>query len=133
MHAELTHAAFAEKFFRKIPYDIRKTLTPEQYQAIEKAFASQWKRHPLDIRHSFGFWRWRYYFVLIGGRDRRILSRKQQRLFSLAEFYFLMAYATTSALFGLLILYLVKSALGIDVFPNFHVGIWTWLQANIFT
>ena len=133
MHAELTQSAFSEKFFKKIPYDIRKSLTPEQYQAIETAFASQWKRHPLDVRHSFGFWRWRYYFVLIGGRDHRILSRKQQRFFSLAEFYFLMAYATTSALFGLLILYLIKSALGIDVFPNFHVGIWTWLVNDVFS
>ena len=26
----------------------------------------------------------------------------------------------------LLALYMLKSALGIDVFKNFHVGIWTW-------
>jgi hypothetical protein len=26
----------------------------------------------------------------------------------------------------LLTLYMIKSALGIDVFQNFHVGIWDW-------
>lgn len=132
MSTELTSDAFSKAFFEKIPNSIRETLTPEQYQAIEKAYSSQWRRHPLDVRFSFGFWRWRYYVVLVGGRDRRQLTRKQQRFFSLAEFYFLMAYALTSALFGLLILYLIKSALGIDIFPNFHVGIWGWLQQSVF-
>lgn len=130
MSTTLTSAEFSKKFFEKIPHSIRESLTPEQYQAIEQAYSAQWKRHPLDIRYSFGFWRWRYYVVLIGGRDRRRLTRKQQRFFTLAEFWFLMAYATSSALFGLLILYLIKSALGIDLFPNFHVGIWTWLTGQ---
>jgi len=132
MSTVLTSDEFSKKFFEKIPHSIRESLTAEQYQAIEKAYSEQWKRHPLDFRFSFGFWRWRYYVVLIGGRDRRRLTRKQQRFFSLAEFYFLMAYAASSALFGLLILYLIKSALGIDIFPNFHVGIWGWLQTSVF-
>jgi hypothetical protein len=130
MSTSLTSEAFSQKFFEKIPHSIRNSLTPEQYQAIEQAYSEQWKRHPIDIRYSFGFWRWRYYIVLIGGRDRRRLTRKQQRFFTLAEFWFLMAYAASSALFGLLILYLIKSALGIDLFPNFHVGIWTWLTGT---
>jgi hypothetical protein len=37
-------------------------------------------------------------------------------------------FVTVSTLFGLLVLFLVKSAMGIDIFPNFSLGIWGWFQ-----
>lgn len=33
---------------------------------------------------------------------------------------------TISTLLGLLVLYLLKSAAGIDLFPGFSLGIWGW-------
>ena len=32
---------------------------------------------------------------------------------------------------GVLILYLVKSALGIDLIPGFLFGVWGWFQENV--
>ena len=40
-------------------------------------------------------------------------------------------FITFSVLSGLLILYLIKSALGINLFENFSLGIWSWFKANI--
>ena len=74
------------------------------------------------------FWRFRYYFVFLAGRDRRALSRQQERFFRGTELTFLFGFLGFSALLGLLILYLLKSAAGIDLFPNHSLGIWDWFQ-----
>ncbi|MGV6818279.1 MAG: hypothetical protein ACWA44_13560 [Thiotrichales bacterium] len=132
MAAELSQDAFLQKFFERIPQNVTDSLTADQRTAIEKAVQQQWATHPVDIRYSFGFWRWRYFFVFLAGRDRRVLTRRQERFFTLAEFYMLMGFLTFSTLLGLLVLYLIKSWMGIDIFPNFSFGIWTWFNANVF-
>jgi hypothetical protein len=35
---------------------------------------------------------------------------------------------TVGTVLGVLILYLVKSALGIDLIPGFSFGVWGWFQ-----
>lgn len=37
-------------------------------------------------------------------------------------------FMTVSTLFGILVLYLVKSAMGIDLIPGFSWGVWDWFQ-----
>lgn len=128
---EAAPAAFLEKFFERIPENISDSLTTDQRIAIESAVNQQWASHPIDIRHSFGFWRWRYFFVFLAGRDRRALTRRQERFFTLAEFYLLIGFLALSTVLGLLVLYLIKSWLGIDVFPNFSFGVWDWFNANV--
>ena len=46
-----------------------------------------------------------------------------------ALFYLCITFA---CLFGLLLLYLIKSALGIDLIPGFSLGIWGWFKAHVF-
>ncbi|HBB24465.1 MAG TPA: 3-phosphoshikimate 1-carboxyvinyltransferase, partial [Pseudomonas sp.] len=36
-----------------------------------------------------------------------------------------------SALVGLVILYLLKSALGINLFPDFSLGLWDWFKESL--
>ena len=43
----------------------------------------------------------------------------------------LTVFLSFSALLGLVVLYLIKSAMGIDLFPNFSLGIWSWFKENI--
>ena len=131
MQALLTPEEFSEKFFERIPTALSETFTDEQLAALQNAFAEKWASHPVDIRHSFGFWRWRYYFVVIGGHERRDLTRRQEQLFHLTEMYLLAVYLGSSILLGLIAIYLTKSALGIDLFPNFHLGIWTWVEQSV--
>jgi hypothetical protein len=131
MQASLTQDNFSKKFFERIPEELGETFTQEQLSALEDIFAEKWANHPVDIRHSFGLWRWRYYFVIIGGHERRNLTRRQEYLFRLTELYLLAAYLGSSILLGLIALYLTKSAMGIDLFPNFHLGIWTWIEQKV--
>ncbi len=130
----MSHTAspdFGDRLFERLPADLRASLSPEQRAALQQALRQQWRRHAIDIRHSFGFWRWRWYFVVIAGRDRRELTRRQEKFFSMAEFGFWLGYLGFSILLGLLALYMIKSALGIDLFPNHHLGVWTWVEAHI--
>jgi len=36
-----------------------------------------------------------------------------------------------SVLLGLAVIYLIKSALGIDLVPGYHLGLWHWFQDNV--
>lgn len=131
MQASLTQDDFSRKFFERVPEELSETFTQEQLSVLQDIFAEKWARHPLDIRRSFGFWRWRYYYVIIGGHERRDLTRRQEKVFRLTELYLLAAYLGSSILLGLIAIYLTKSALGIDLFPNFHLGIWTWVETHV--
>jgi hypothetical protein len=62
------------------------------------------------------------------GANRRPISRTQQELERKAMFMLVIAFLAFSTLLGLLILYLIKSAAGINIFPNYSLGIWGWFQ-----
>jgi hypothetical protein len=87
-------------------------------------------KHTLDIRWQLSFWRWTFYFVFLTGRDRRGLTRRQVMAKRWAITIAITVFITISTLFGLLVLYLIKSAMGIDIFPHFSLGIWGWFKAN---
>jgi len=57
------------------------------------------------------------------------LTRREQEVARLAMALFIAAFITLSGLFGLLVLYLAKSAAGIDLLPGFSLGIWGWFQS----
>jgi len=48
--------------------------------------------------------------------------------FSDAQLVALKVALTIGSVLGVLILYLVKSALGIDLIPGFSFGVWGWFQ-----
>ncbi len=68
-----------EAFLRKLPQEIRDTLTPEQAQAISRvAQGTIQRRHPVDFRVSlpllFGQ---RAYLVLLIGKEKRSAARRE--------------------------------------------------------
>jgi len=115
----------------RLPPELRDSFTPEQLEGLVKALGGDWRRHPVDLRGSVGVWRWRYYYVFIAGRERRELSRLEQEMAVVTKAVVLLGFLTFSVLSGLLVLYLVKSALGIDLIPGFSLGLWTWFKQNI--
>ena len=40
-------------------------------------------------------------------------------------------FVCVSTLFGLIVLYLIKSALGINLIEGWSLGLWDWFKANI--
>lgn len=117
---------------KRIPREVSGTFTEEQLLSLKIALgARQWGVHPIDIRGTVGFWLWRYYYVFLVGKARRVLSGKEQRVLRMAEAAFIFFFLTGSALFGLLILYILKSALGIDLIPGHSTGLWGWFKENV--
>ncbi|MCK8043478.1 hypothetical protein MSG37_01140 [Shewanella sp. 1CM18E] len=92
---------------------------------------NRWQKHFIDNRGSFyvPFVGWRFFYVLLIGRNKRALSRKEKQL-TLALFSLsVLGFILMSLLFGLLLLYLLKSALGIDLFEDTSLGLWDWWQS----
>lgn len=123
-----TSQLVTERFYTTLDPEIERTLTPEQKEGIEQALITSTlvTRHPVDIRTSFPFFHRRYFMVFLFGRDKR----KRIRETGAVERVFSTLCITVGVLFCLLsillALYMIKSALGIDVFKHFHVGIWGW-------
>jgi len=115
----------------RMPNDVATSFTDKQLVHLKSAIGSrEWGKHRIDFRGTFPlpFVRTRIYYVFLMGRNFRELSRKEQLIsaFSIAAFTAL--FITFSVLLGLLVLYLIKSALGIDIFKDFSFGIWKWFK-----
>ena len=117
-----------ERFYAALDQEVETSLTAEQKRGIEQALvrANLASRHRIDFRHSCPFLHRRYFVVFLFGRDLRNVSR-ESTLFGRIFTTLLITLGVVFALLSILLaLYMLKSALGIDVFKNFHVGIWTW-------
>ncbi len=128
----LRNDPFIVGLLQRVPKDIQNTFSNEQLLALKVALgARKWGVHPIDIRHSAGFWRWRYYFVFIAGKEKRALTSRQRKAFRMVEVLFITGFLFVSTMLGLAILYMLKSALGIDLLPDTHLGLWQWLKINL--
>ncbi|MDO6512896.1 3-phosphoshikimate 1-carboxyvinyltransferase [Neptuniibacter sp. 2_MG-2023] len=120
---------FENGLMQRLPSDMHDSFTAEQIAALKVAFgARKWGKHPIDLRGTVNLWSWRYYFVFLMGRNQRSLSRKERRVSLIIKTLFMFLFLTFSTLLGLLVLYLAKSAAGIDLLPGFSFGIWGWFK-----
>lgn len=120
---------FAAGLKERLPKQMCDSFTDEQLQALKLAFgARRWGRHPVDLRGTVSVWRSRYYFVFLLGWNKRALSRSEESLSRFGKSLLILFFLAFSVLAGLVLLYLVKSALGIDLFPNYSLGLWGWVK-----
>ena len=119
---EGSYDPFIQKFFSRIHGEVAASFTDEQLNAIKLAFgARDWGTHAIDMRKSVRFLWFRWYFVLLAGKERRPADRlnAESRPFGTLS----NALMTTVFLFFLLspvlvLLYGLKTATGIDIFPD---------------
>ncbi|MDE3273715.1 3-phosphoshikimate 1-carboxyvinyltransferase [Pseudoalteromonas sp. G4] len=116
----------------RMPESVQHSFTEEQLANLRIALgARSWGKHKIDFRSTISFFSYRYYYVFVAGRNRRELSRSEKRKGLLIQSILMSSFLVFCSMLGLLVLYLVKSALGIDLFPNFSLGIWSWFKGNI--
>lgn len=128
---ELINDTGLRKLLERMPKRIQDSFTEEQLANIKIAIGARtWGNHALDVRSTMKFFRYRYYYVLVAGRNRRELSARERRIGLLMQASILAMFLTFSAILGVLVLYLVKSAAGIDIFPHFSFGVWGWFKAS---
>ena len=115
----------------RMPNDVANSFTDTQLMHLKLAVGSrQWGKHKVDFRGTFPvpFMQSRLYYVFLMGRNHRELSRHEKLISAFTLALFLTLFTSFSILFGILVLYLIKSALGIDIFKGFSFGIWTWFK-----
>jgi len=113
----------------RMPKNIQTTFTDEQLAHLKIAIgARQWGNHAVDCRGVVKFFKYRYYYVFLAGRNRRELSLKEQKIARFTQAIILSLVVTFTILFTLLVLYLIKSALGIDIFDGYSFGVWSWFK-----
>lgn len=121
-----------KRFLRRIPPELHETFTDEQLEAIKLALAHRGGGgHTVDLRGGLSLWRWKYYYVVLGGRERRRLTTQEKRLMLYANATLAAALLIVVVLASLLGLYIVKSALGINLFGDFSLGIWSDIKSTL--
>ncbi|AHL75769.1 3-phosphoshikimate 1-carboxyvinyltransferase [Stutzerimonas stutzeri] len=129
--ATLEHDPFIIGLKQRLPEELRESFTDQQLAGLRSAFATRsWARHKVDLRGTFRLWSNQYYFVLVGGRNKRNLSRGQRNLSLAAKAGAITLFLFFSVLLGLVVLYLLKSALGINLLPNYSLGLWDWFKGH---
>lgn len=117
-------------FYSALDENITDSLSETQKRSIEHALIATGlgTNNRVDIRKSISIFNKRYFFVLLLGRDYRQQLRRESP-FALFMLTILIAMGILSV-FGLAIfaLYLIKSAMGIDIFHNFSFGVWDWFK-----
>ncbi|AGA86626.1 MAG: 3-phosphoshikimate 1-carboxyvinyltransferase [Gammaproteobacteria bacterium HGW-Gammaproteobacteria-9] len=117
---------------QRLPEHLRESFSEEQLDALRSVFgARSWVRHRVDLRGTIRLWSDRYYFAIVAGRNKRNLTRPQQNLSLIAKAALATVFLLFSGLVGLVILYLLKSALGINLFPGFSLGLWDWFKQSL--
>ncbi|MGF1548133.1 MAG: hypothetical protein ACFCUG_12485 [Thiotrichales bacterium] len=121
-----------EQLLTRMAPEIASSFTESQLASLRAALkdSTSARRHPVDLRFTLPVWRWRLFVVLLVGHDRRTLTRRQEFVFRLTELGALAGFLLFSTLMGLLVLYLLKSWLGIDIFPNHSFGVWDWFRGR---
>ncbi|MGO4891724.1 hypothetical protein [Flavobacterium sp. W21_SRS_FM6] len=118
-----------QNLLANVPERVKDTFTEEQLSYLRNAIVNrQWRNHPVDVRGTIPWFKYRYYYVVIAGKNKRELSRAEQKASRLINATFLAAFLTISVALGLLLLYLIKSALGINLFEGFSLGLWDWFK-----
>lgn len=118
-----------QKLLERMPAEVQQSFTEAQLSYLRVALgARQWGKHKLDVRGTLGLGSWRYYYVLVAGRNKRS-EHRSHKTGLLLKAVFLSVLLILSSVLGLLVLYLLKSALGIDLFADFSLGIWGWFQS----
>ena len=116
----------------KMPISVAESFNEEQLTHLLTVLGSKkWGKHAIDLRGTFKipFYKWRFYYVFLTGKNHRDLSRTEKDISLMSKALFVSLFILLSTLIGLLVLYLIKSALGIDIFPNFSFGVWGWFKS----
>ena len=121
--------SFEKGLMDRLPSDIKASFSTEQVAALKIAFgARQWGKHPLGLPGTFNVRRSRFYFAVLLGRNKRQLSQREVRISLIIKSLLLTTFIGFSTLLGLLVLYLLKSAVGINILSEFSLGIWGWFK-----
>ena len=90
---DLRDEPFVRSLLEKLPSGARDSFSDEQLLALKVALGGRaWGVHAVDWRWTLKLWHWHYYFVLLAGRNRRDLSRREREIARIALALFLAGF-----------------------------------------
>ncbi|GAC27062.1 hypothetical protein [Brumicola pallidula] len=117
----------------RLPDETALSLTDRQLSHIKVAVGNGgYRKHKIDCRGTIPipFYPSRIYFVLLMGRNIRAVTRREKSIALMTTLFLTTLFLSLSTLLGLVVLYILKSALGIDLFEGSSLGLWNWLKQN---
>lgn len=127
IRADLREDDTLKPLLARMPPDVQASFSEEQLAYLKLALgARSWGRHAVDWRGTLKVWHHRYYFVFLLGRNRRDLSRGERQIGLFLQALYLLIFLLFSITLGLLSLYFIKSAAGVDLIPGFSFGFGHW-------
>jgi hypothetical protein len=120
------------KLLSRMPDKVANSFTDLQLLHLKVALGSRkWGRHKIDFRGTFPlpFFSSNIYYVFLLGKNHRELTRREKTISAFTFSLFLSCFFLLSIMGGILVLYLVKSAFGIDIIEGFSFGVWAWFKA----
>lgn len=125
--------AYTDSVLRRIDPQVLDSLSPDQLLGIKEGISASkpYSRHPVDWRGVLPTFFARYYFVILMGRDRRTstikeeIQRKRKGALAGGALFLMFALSPLLVLVGI-VLYVFKSAAGIDVVEGQHAWDFLW-------
>lgn len=116
-----------KQLFSSMEKSVADSFTYEQRKALQKSITTQhWRQHSVDFRPTLAlpFVPWSFYLVfLVGVNKRGLIPAERCIAFTMVLFIlFIIGLFIIGCTFVLI--YLLKSWLGIDLFPNESLGVW---------
>lgn len=120
------------RLLNAMPESVAESFDDQQLSCVKQAMSSrEWGQHKVDVRGTIKLFKWRYYYVILAGRNQRTLSPAELKFAALMNATLITLFISVSVLFGLIVLYLIKSALGINLIEGWSLGLWGWFKANV--
>lgn len=119
--------AFTDDVIKRMDPQVRETLTPAQLDAVIDAVGGGARRpDAIDIRGIVPLYFARYFFLLYVARDRRVATSRldgsrRSRASRMGVITFTILVLSPFILLFLILLYLLKVAFGVDIFPDYHL------------
>ncbi|MFT5840520.1 MAG: hypothetical protein ACI9UT_003033 [Flavobacteriales bacterium] len=116
----------------RLPQETASVLTDTQLSHLKVAIGSgQYRKHKVDFRGTVPvpFYPSRIYFVLLMGRNIRCLSRQEKSVAFTSMMLLTGLFLMFSTALGLVIVYVLKSALGINLLEGYSLGLWDWIKS----
>lgn len=115
------------KLLSRMDKSVADSFTHKQRKALQKIINTRdWHKHDVDFRPTLAlpFLPWNFYIVFLFGVNKRDLLPAER--FMAATMFLLVLFFMGLIVIGgaLVVLYLLKSWLGIDLFPNESLGLW---------
>lgn len=130
-------SAFVTRFRTRMPDVVARSFDEDQLRAIVSAFGTRrWKRHSIDMRITLPFLGRHFYFVVLGGPERRSPVRRQadratHPLATLGNTMFAVIFFGSLLISVFVVLYLIKSVLGIDLNHQYSLGLYADIKNQI--